>query len=759
MIELSVFLLFVLVTFALMCVVVAFRPMPLSAAIAAAYVSVIGVESILVNCLSIFQAVTRENVLIVHLLLLFGWGVWAVSSRNGKIIFSTGSRFFVISRRYVTQPPFFFLSPFLVILALTALTNAPNTWDSLTYHMARVAHWINAGTVDYYFTSIDRQNEMSPGAEYFILFFQILTNSDILASMPQFISFLLLPGPTYYFLRIFKLPRGYIPYIILLTVSTPMAVSQAFTTQNDLICGLATLAILVSSARLFAGNYSKFRLLDYALVGTSIGVGLLIKPIAVLVSAPFLVIGVIIQAASFKISKSSCRKIFYGSIISILVILMISGPDIYRKVSHSVIRGEVYPLYNEWNKERLLNPLSTTVSNIPWPEEYAQFLRTLGVKSELFARQVFNIDNSDYVGNPIQLMLIILFFLLSVILLPFTVWRKENKGRLFLLSVCPLLAWISFSLIVRNQPWITRLQLPIFLLLPFSVLYILSLPARDYKFLKLLHAGMVCATIFSVSYSSIAATRNKARHISLKTFWGSEKRRISYDFDRHNAFMKEAENQNCKRIGLFLGGDSPDYPLTWRARDKGMITRHMDRMSIGGWPCMMYVEMEDEQKILAQDYNWIQFDKHTWSRDLEYEFNNASSCYDFSDPDRLLELRPFPPHNLSLVKNVKGVLISARDNDPALLLPRTDNCTYNNSAILEIIIESPYNTDVQLFYKLNKSQEYLEENSISKRVQVGKNIVYFLLPMNEIHGDLRLDIGRKEGEYLLSAVRLKAIAN
>lgn len=69
---------------------------------------------------------------------------------------------------------FFILATTLLI----ALVAPPNTWDSMTYHLARVANWIQLESVHFYPTSIDGQNYQMPLAEFAILQLQLLSNSD-----------------------------------------------------------------------------------------------------------------------------------------------------------------------------------------------------------------------------------------------------------------------------------------------------------------------------------------------------------------------------------------------------------------------------------------------------------------------------------------------------------------------------------------------------------------------------------------------------
>src|ERR1700680_2901303 len=85
----------------------------------------------------------------------------------------------------------FALVPVMLILAavgLTAWVAPPNTYDSMTYHMSRVAHWIADRTIDFYPTNIVRQLDQPPLAEYTILQLQILAGDDQFANLVQWFS-------------------------------------------------------------------------------------------------------------------------------------------------------------------------------------------------------------------------------------------------------------------------------------------------------------------------------------------------------------------------------------------------------------------------------------------------------------------------------------------------------------------------------------------------------------------------------------------
>jgi hypothetical protein len=75
-----------------------------------------------------------------------------------------------------------------LILVLTAVVSwfaPPNTWDALTYHMDRVAHWAQTGTIGHYASGIDAQNFMPPAASIFGLQVYLLGAGDRLVAFVQ----------------------------------------------------------------------------------------------------------------------------------------------------------------------------------------------------------------------------------------------------------------------------------------------------------------------------------------------------------------------------------------------------------------------------------------------------------------------------------------------------------------------------------------------------------------------------------------------
>jgi hypothetical protein len=126
----------------------------------------------------------------------------------------------------------------LGILALIGLLSAPSNYDSMTYHLARVMHWMQDHSLVYYPTPITRQLYQPPWSEFAILNLQLLSGGDRLAFAVQWTSFALcLVGVWSIAGRLGANVRGQ-SLAVVVAATLPEAVLQASSTQNNLALAL-----------------------------------------------------------------------------------------------------------------------------------------------------------------------------------------------------------------------------------------------------------------------------------------------------------------------------------------------------------------------------------------------------------------------------------------------------------------------------------------------------------------------------------------
>lgn len=277
--------------------------------------------------LSIFNAVTFANLArlwgITCLVIL----VIVVKVSDGKIVRTILNEIRYIQKYLISLPKGLLVILIIAlismaILGLIAFIGAPNTWDSMTYHLSRVMHWEQNHSIAFYPTSIERQLHLGPLAEMFILNFQILAGNDRLANFVQFFAMI---GCIIGVSLITKMLGGniYAQFFSSMTVATlPMGILQSTSTQNDYVVAL-WLVCFVSMVleQLLEKNISRIRSL---LMGISLGLAVLTKVTALLFGASF---GIWLAFAIFRRFKMNGWK---EIIILIGVALIIVVPHAAR---------------------------------------------------------------------------------------------------------------------------------------------------------------------------------------------------------------------------------------------------------------------------------------------------------------------------------------------------------------------------------------------------------------------------------------------
>jgi 4-amino-4-deoxy-L-arabinose transferase-like glycosyltransferase len=166
---------------------------------------------------------------------------------------------------------------------ITAIVSPPNTWDSMTYHMSRVMHWLQNRSVAHYPTHIVRQIELNPGAEFVITHFQALSGGDRFANLVQWFSMLgSLIGASLIAGELGGGRRAQL-FASVFAVTIPMGILQSSSTQNDYVLSFWLICLAWAGLKFMRGKD-----LRWALVfGASLGLAVLSKGTAYLYAFPF----------------------------------------------------------------------------------------------------------------------------------------------------------------------------------------------------------------------------------------------------------------------------------------------------------------------------------------------------------------------------------------------------------------------------------------------------------------------------------------
>ena len=243
----------------------------------------------------------------------YSWAQWLLSGLwQFAVTYGLSKRRQTSPIRLPLQSPFASLIVFnLILILFIGLLSPPNNWDSMTYHMSRITHWMQNGSVAFYPTHIDRQNFLSPFAEYTILHLQILNRgSDWAAHSVQWLGLLVTGIAASGVVARLGFNKCSQSMAILMTLTTPMIILQGSSTQNDLLC----------AAWVISGVYF---LLSERLVFAAVctAVGALTRGTALLYLFPFYVFYLyqVLKKRQWKPFIVSC--VFTG-----LILAVVNGP-------------------------------------------------------------------------------------------------------------------------------------------------------------------------------------------------------------------------------------------------------------------------------------------------------------------------------------------------------------------------------------------------------------------------------------------------
>ena len=203
----------------------------------------------------------------------------------------------------------------LLIVAATGLISLqmpPRIHDSMTYHMSRVAHWVQNQSIDFYPTYILRQLHQAPWSEFAITHFQILSGSDHYANLIQWFSMIgSIIGVSLIAKQLGAFSRGQI-FTAALSIPFPLAILEATSTTTDyvvsfwLVCFIYFLMVLERRVSF-----------PYLLgAGCSLGLAILAKATAYIFAFPFLI------WFCFGILKKS--RVQFLKYVLVIVIVVIS---------------------------------------------------------------------------------------------------------------------------------------------------------------------------------------------------------------------------------------------------------------------------------------------------------------------------------------------------------------------------------------------------------------------------------------------------
>jgi hypothetical protein len=454
-------------------------------------------------------------------------------------------------------------------VGLISLVAPPNNYDSNTYHMSRVVHWIQNRSVAFYPTHISRQLYQNPWAEFAIMHFQILSHGDRFANLIQWFSMIgSILGVTLIAKQLGADPRVQILAAVV-SATIPMGILQGSTTQTDyavsfwLVCFVYYTMLSKASP-----NWT-----NSIMTGGSLGLAVLTKATAYIYAFPFL--------AYFVLSGLTTLRLKLWKPVFIIAILALSV-----NLGHYARNLDLYGsplgpggLYGEWAYSNEVFTLPTFISNM---------VRNLGLHigtpiggvnaaMEGVIRLIhkgldanindphttwpgteFHVEelsyNVDIAGNAIHFLLI---FLSIAVCLTRRSLRRQRDIVNYLVAVIG--TFLLFSFLLKWQPWHSRLHLPLFVLWSPFVAIMLS-KIWNQKITSSIAVILILLALPWVFYSQarpLIGSRNIFSFSRTDQYFND---RVDLR-DAYVGAVHFVNSQKCSDIGLSLGENDWDYPF------------------------------------------------------------------------------------------------------------------------------------------------------------------------------------------------------
>lgn len=465
----------------------------------------------------------------------------------------------------------------LAVLAITALVawfSPPQTWDSLNYHLSRVARWAQEGAVVHYPTGIAVQNLIPPGSEMIMLQFYVLQQGD---RWVTFVSWFAMLGSLIGVSWIARLLgcnlRGQLLAAVFLG-TLPMGIIQASSTISDYVVALWVVCAVAESMDVFVNSVRSDRLV---FAGLAAGLAVLAKPTAVPYLVPLAILLAVVLLKRIRLGRS----LAWGLLALALVVALSAG--------HMARNIRFYgdPLGTRGQIDRHRNQLANlqgTTSNLirnfgmhlgtPWPyvnkglgvaiQQAHQWLELDINDRRTTAFGVFRLRRvntaEDIAGNPMQAY----FILLAV---PLLVLGRKRLGRPTLVyALVALSSLIVFSWLFKWLGFAGRYHVAYFALFaPVAGRLLTSLLPKDWSAAV---GGVFLLTawpwLFSIQSRPLIPVEGDSLTGSIlveprqRLYFANAR----YLADSYSSLVGTIEEAHCDQIGIALGGNSPEY-LFW----------------------------------------------------------------------------------------------------------------------------------------------------------------------------------------------------
>ena len=444
-------------------------------AFAAAGLVIAGAELVLVvAALSLLHALTAPGILVAELALAAGvilvWWIRGRPRPPGPWRLPGRAALLAAARAHPSVATLVALAAGVLALQFVlALAIAPNNLDGLTYHLSRIAYWLQYDSALHYPGGTQRQLLAPPNGEMIQAWTIALAGVDLFAQLVQWTFLVGLGLLVYLGTRLLGLARAAAVFAASLYVVLPQPILQAATVQNDLI-----VAFFVGAGALFGLRGLRDRSRgDLVVAGVAAGLAVGTKGTALL-AAP--AIGLLVLAALWAY-RPPVRLVAFGAGAVVAGLLVFASFGLAQNIANEgTLFGSITRVTDRESRlpENTLR-IAWHVVDFPGigiealervPREPLQAVFgdisvppcptcVSAKRASWFSFEVDTSANEDTSGlGPVGLFLFVPLILVMVVSR-----RTPRKRRV--LAFAAVLSFVTFVLVLEWGPWSPRVANPL----------------------------------------------------------------------------------------------------------------------------------------------------------------------------------------------------------------------------------------------------------------------------------------------------------
>jgi hypothetical protein len=464
------------------------------------------------------------------------------------------------------------------IVGLTAVLSPPNSADAMAYHMPRVIYWAQSGSVAFFPTSYFNQISLQPLAEYLMLHTYVLSGGDHFVNLVAFAAFLASVVGVSAIAGALGLGSKGQAFAALVCATLPNGILQASGAKNDWLLAFWLVCLVYFVARR-----------DAPFSGLALGLAVATKATAYLFAPP-LVAGVLLW------TWMEHRRAPWLRMAAFLAggVLLINAPQYVRNwrlsgspLGYDSAHGDGFFRWrNEhpgW-KSTVSNLLRNTSEQLGarsprWNQAVfdavVRIHRALGIDPQdpdttwRWAQYVppINAKNHEANANNRWHLLLIVLAAALVVFRPSRPWTPYAAGL--------LAAVLLFCFYLKWQPYLARLELPLF---------VLAAPLAAYFLTRLrpaLLAVLICA--FLVNNARPSLFENWTRPLKGPNSLWVTSRDSNYfsdmvQWNKGASYFPAVEltaRSDCGTVGIDISQNPLEYPFQALLRERNPAVRFM----------------------------------------------------------------------------------------------------------------------------------------------------------------------------------------